>query len=721
MSFSFPVARLGPLRIEHLQLDERTTDAFRRRGVRSISDLVKEIGRERYPTKEGLEAAAALERLADVCGPVDVDWLTFWQGNGYRFHHRFFTCPELEGMDSSNAVCGVGKVNFGNAGRMLNRAGISTLGDLAKGLRDGLPDVPAMGAKKWAELFGTLVELVREIREGRMSEELLTTLYPVDGAAPILDVEPPPSFDLQDGPQSLHIGVLHLGTKASTLEAQGIRTVGDAATALPSLLSLAGIGRATVTALDARLARLAQAQTVDGDIDWERYCTGIGVPLLPRAGDPADAATFVGGLAGVIAEIGEELDDGVLQLIIKRRLSRLPHERATLEDIGSAEGVNLTRERVRQIESRFLRWMVAALLDDNYSNLNVHFRPGFASFWRAAADRFSGSEEISNSNLTDGLAEVWRVDAATLTEHLPIIVTIMTGDVPSGKLLGDGARLGKELLRRPHALSSVPIRKLQLGKSVQALEAHGLDNLGKLVDAIRTGAISRGSGSRLRSAINHLVFVEDALDEDGTLNWEAYRVLTGMEVLPADPATNPALFLQILNPTLTKLLEIGNPTKRSAVIFARRTSHPVMDRISTEALAKELGTHGPTIKREETDLLVFLNEVLIGGNLALAGAHVRDDFLSMWNDAAEQFEAADGDAANFKMHLAEKWQIGSAVVEAALPTIVAVLTGYPYKRLGRYTRMAAVGQRTVIPLPIAEPDGHDMPVRIVLRGFRRQH
>jgi hypothetical protein len=46
----------------------------------------------------------------------------------------------------------------------------------------------------------------------------------------------------------------------------------------------------------------------------------------------------------------------------------------------------------------------------------------------------------------------------------------------------------------------------------------------------------------------------------------------------------------------------------------------------------------------------------------------------MWNDAAGQFDAADGDAAKFKMHLAEKWQIGAAFVEIALPTIVAVMT-----------------------------------------------
>lgn len=721
MSFPYLLARLGPLRIEHLQLEHRTTDAFRRRGVLNIVDLVGELGKERYPTKEGAEAVAALDRLATVSGPRDVDWLTYWRGNGYHFHHRFFTCPELEDMDPGNPVCGIGKSNFGNAGAMLHRIGISSLGDLAKGLREGLPDAPGMGAKKWSDLFGTLVELVRDLRDGRISREFLASRYPLDGQFPASDVAPSPSWDLAEGTRALHLGVLHLGTKTATLEAHGIRTVGDAATALPSLLSLSGIGRATVATLETRLSLLADVQTESGGVDWERYCEGVGIPLLPLAGDPVDGTAFVAGLAGVIAEIGIKLEDDVLRQIIDRRLSRLPHQRATLEEIGTSDGVDLTRERVRQIESRFLKWMVAALLDDDYSNLEVHFRPGFASFWRAAADRLSGSDEISNAALIDGLAEVWQVDPALLAEHLPFIVTIIAGDVPTGRTLGDGARLGKDLIDLPPAAAALPIRRLQLGKTARTLEAHGLQTLGELVDAVRTGAISRGSGSRFRSAIDHLTSLEGVLDDDTGVDWDAYLSRTGTATLPVAPTDNSSTFLHTLIPTLIKLLEIGNPTTRSPVIFARRTSHPVEVRMSTEALAKELGTHGPSIKREETELLVFLNEVLIGGNLAIAGVHMRHDFLAMWKDAADCFEAADGDVTRFKRDLSAKWLIGSADVEQALPTVVAVLTGYPYKRLGRYSKLAALGPQAVLPPPFIEEEDQKTLVRIALRGFRRQH
>lgn len=721
MSFPYLLSRLGALRIEHLQLDERTTDALRRREALTIADLVEELGKERYPTKEGIAAIAALDRLAAVCGPRDVDWPTYWAESDNQFHHRFLTCPELEDFDPENPVCGIAKSNFGNAGAMLQRAGYATLGSLAKGLREGLPDVPGIGAMKWSELFETIVKLIRDLREGRVSTEILSALFPLEGQVPVSEVEFQPTFDLGERARALHLGVLHLGSKTSTLEAHGIRTIGQAADAFQSLLSLSGIGRATVNMMETRIHLLAAAQIENGDVDWGRYCHGARIPLLPEAGDPADGTSFVAGLSDVIAEIGQKLDDDVLKLIIERRLSRLPHLRATLEDVGTTDGINLTRERVRQIESRFLKWMVAALLDDDYSNLDVHFRPSFAGFWRAAADRFSGADEIANSALLDGLAEVWQVDAALLTDHLPFIITIMTGDVPTGRSLGDGVRLGKEFLNLPVTTATLPLRRLQIGKAVRTLEGHGIATLGQFVDAVRTGLISRASGSHFRAAIDHLTYLEGGLDDVAGIDWDRYLAKTGSTVLPDERTGTPQTFLQMLNPALTELLEIGNPVGRSPIIFARRTSHPVEVRITTEVLARELNTHGPTVKRAETELLQFLNEVLIGGNLAIAGVHVREDFLSMWKEAADCFGEADGDVARFKADLASRWLVDRAELERALPTLVAVLTGYPYKRLGRYTKLQAPVAQVVLSLPSVPSDVGDLPVRIVLRGFRRQH
>jgi len=603
---------------------------------------------------------------------------------------------------------------------MLSRVGIGTLGALAQGLRDGLPDIPGMGAKKWVELFGALVEMVRDLREGRLSKEVLAARFPVGGDTRELTSPVSSKFDLREDTRDLRIGILHLGTKATALVAQGIRTVGEVADMLPSLLSLSGIGRATLSTIETHLGALVEAQADDGGVDWEKFCAAIDIPLLPLAGDPVDGAEFVAGLGGVIAEVGNRLDDKVLKLVIERRLSRLPHERATLEEIGTVDGVELTRERVRQIESRFLKSMVSALLDDDYSTLDVHFRPGFASFWKAAADGFSGAEEITHGALIDGLAATWSVDGALVSAHLPFIVTIITGGIPSGRSLGDSARLGTDLNNLPPQAAVIPLRRLQLGRCIRTLEAHGLDTLGAFVDAIRKGTVSRGTGAHFRHAIDHLQKVSGALNPNG-LDWTLYLTRAGASILPLGSSATPAAFLQELIPTLTAILERALPTNRAPVIFARRTSHSVAHRPTTEQLAMELGTYQSSIKQEETELLLFLNAVLVEGNLAIAGGHVRDDFLEIWKDLLGCFENSNGDADDFRKQLAAKWLMGSIEIDKAMPTMMAVLTGYPYKRLGRYTRASLNAPEVIVPLPVVAFENQDEPVRIALRGFRRHH
>jgi len=50
-----------------------------------------------------------------------------------------------------------------------------------------------------------------------------------------------------------------------------------------------------------------------------------------------------------------------------------------------------------------------------------------------------------------------------------------------------------------------------------------------------------------------------------------------------------------------------------------------------------------------------------------------------------------------------------------------MLSGYPYKRLGRYTQMLERERRKSMPLPTVPTSAQDVPIRIALRGFRRRH
>jgi hypothetical protein len=578
-----------------------------------------------------------------------------------------------------------------------------------------------MGSKKLAELMETLMAIVRQLRSGEMSpDDLARSLCPALDAQDV--PETPELFAFDKSTKELGVGVLHLGAKTRVLEHHGIKTVGDVVEGFPGrLLALDGLGRATVSVLASSLEALVASQVNDGGIDWERFASLLKVPLLPAAGEPRNGDEFVTMIGSTILAVGQLLEDPVLQLIISERLSRLPHERASLEEIASAKGVGLTRERIRQREEKFLSSLAAALIGDDYSDLSLHFRPGFASYWKRAAARFAEVEEVDFDTLVNGLVEVWEVDRDILLEHFPFIATVITGDVPAGTTLGDAARLDSRLLNPTAAVRKVPLKRLQIGRSARALASHGIDTVGALVDNVRARTVSRKSGIHFKNAIDHLAELACCIAENGAVDWQAYQNRTGVPRLPTTPCELPNDFILHIVPAVFEILQNSPPTGRSAEIFKLRTSRPMATRLTMDEAAKQLDTYGPVVKKEETVTLIFLNEILIERDNASAKAELADGFIRHWADTVSAFEQAGGDTGDFKTHLAAKWDVSEDAVEAAMPTFIAVLTGYPYGRLGRFNRLKLEEPIRVVELPLPAELQIDMPVKIVLKGFRRLH
>ena len=152
----------------------------------------------------------------------------------------------------------------------------------------------------------------------------------------------------------------------------------------------------------------------------------------------------------------------------------------------------------------------------------------------------------------------------------------------------------------------------------------------------------------------------------------------------------------------------------------------MQNRPTTEALADRFGTYGPSVKRVETELLKFLHEVFIGQHLSIARAHVRHDFLDHWSEIDHAFDEVDGDAELVKRLLAGRWGLDIDELEPQLPAIVAIMTGYPMGRLGRYTKIqsqTATTSGTITERRMLEKAqvAESLPQRVVLKGFRRTH
>ena len=725
--FPFLIAHAEEYPLEYLQLPTETKDALHQYGISNVEDLIHFIGR--FQAKECQQSLGAVDALAAVSTPTGPDWYAYWEARDFEFHDLCLTCQELEAFDNNTPVCAVNRESFGNAGAMLARSGYDTLGKLAEGLRAGIGDVPGMGGKKRTEFFSRLVELVSSLREGQISSDGLALKFPINVDTAVIDQKTKqgrPGYAFHENVSNLGIGILHAGTKTKALEAAGYRTVGNLAEAGPStLLALPGMGRSTVRKIEKALRSLHEAQKNDGNVDWDQYCASIYIPLLPVENQALDGNRFAAMVGVTLGQLGQTLHDPVLQKIIADRISKPPHHRATLEDIGSSLPKPITRERVRQKEAKLLEALAAALVNDDYAHLDVHFRPEFADYWKRAATNFADAEEdITFAALVDGLIQTWGSDRAILLKHLPLIATVITGDVMTTSVFGDATRLDPRLLTLSEADRRIPLRHLQIGRAARALRRNGIDTIGDLISSIRQGTVSRASGAHYRTAIAHLDKVVASLDEDQRFDQTVYLDVIGVRALPENDPASPAEFMRDLAANVSEILAANPPRMRSREIFVLRTARPIATRMTMEKTAEALDTYGPSVKREETDTLAWLNEVILQGDQSLAGIALRPVFVRIWKRINEVFDEANGDAELFQRYLAATFGIDEGNVEPAMPTMIAILTGYPYGRLGRYTRMAPeaiLEDDDPAEHKVEETPEDTMPARIKLKGFRRTH
>lgn len=533
------------------------------------------------------------------------------------------------------------------------------------------------------------------------------------------------TYEFNEAVHDLGIGILHLGAKTKLLETAGYRTIGDISSAQgKDLLRLPSMGRATYNRIMLSLRSLHEAQDDSGQINWDRYCRALSIPLLPSEHVAMDGNTFAAMFGSTLGQLGRTLHDPVLQKIISERISKAPHQRATLEEIASSLPEPVTRERIRQREVKFLEALSAALVEDDYARLKVHFRPEFAAYWKRAAEHFDdASEEISFAALVDGLIDTWGTDRAVLLEHLPLIATVITGEIMSVSVFGDATRLDARLLTLSEADRNIPLRHLQIGRAANILRRQGLDTIGDLISSIRTGHASRASGTHYRTAIAHLDRVAESLDEDQRFDLGTYIETTKTRSLPsADPASATE-FMRHLSSYVSEILVANPPRMRSSEIFVLRTARPAATRLTLEKTAEALHTYAPSIKKDETETLAWLNEVILEGDQALAGLVLRPVFVKMWQRINELFDESNGDAELFQRYLSATFGIDECDVEPAMPTMIAILTGYPYGRLRRYTRMVATLANENDETSGVEENEVTVnpPVRIKLKGFRKTH
>lgn len=518
--------------------------------------------------------------------------------------------------------------------------------------------------------------------------------------------------------KSLPIGVLHLGFKTTTLENAGFQTISDIRDVTPEQVSrIPTVGWRTADLYHRNRKALLEACDEDAGVNWDAYCQAIHTPLLPSVERPASGKEFLACLPVFLAEIAETLSDKTFAVILRDRIARPPGAQTTLDEIAAAANPRVTRERIRQKEKKLLGQLTGGLLNDSYGVLDMHFRPEFTHWWRLAADRLSHLEEIEFSEFIGVLSAEWDVTDDAVMAHLPVILAIVTGEPQMSGDFRKASRIDPRLFGcLSEELLVLPLRRLRLGRYADQLAGAGYDTFRDLVNGLRDGKLGSASGKAAVVATAHANSLAGCVTESGTVDWQAYRANNDLGCLPASPVANAAEFVSGLTSAITELLSGCRITKRAEDIYRLRTSRPLDSQMTLQAVADQLCTHLPTIKREETVFLAFLNEVLICKDFSRLPVWLDEAWIMHWHQATDTFGTYGDSYTVFADNLAWKWRLTDRELSRAAPTLWAVLTGYPTNR-----RLRGAVNRPAVPIdaPVAEPQ---LPAgRIRLRGFRRLH
>ncbi len=513
----------------------------------------------------------------------------------------------------------------------------------------------------------------------------------------------------REGLDGLSIGVLHLGTKTRLLKEAGLLTVGDVkGLDLAALIQIPLVGRRTADELVRNRLALQQAADDNGAVDWQAYCAVAGLPLLP-ARSPANGSELLAGLPSFFRALAEELDDNVLAATLFDRICRPPGSQKTLEEIGAAASPALTRERVRQKERKLLRQITGGLLNDSYDGLGIHFRPGFARWWQSAADALADVEEIGVASFVKRLATVWGVPETAIMEQLPALVAVVTGEPQMAAEFRAFAALDYRLFEESSRdLAHFPVLKLRIGKAAVRLVEAGLPLVGDVINSLRSGDLKSVGVKAAKRVTDHLNLVASCISETG-IDRDVYRTAIKFDSLPATPPVSPADFATTLPEVIEQLLRSSNVSMRAVDIFRYRTGKDVRERMTLQQVSEVLGTFGPSVKREETVMLAWLNDVLVSQEFWRLDVWLDGTWLVWWAEALETFKRSGDDYNRFAHSLRDRWHLTGTEMKAAAPTLWAVFTGYPGGRRSAYHPAVPV-------VEVGTTTG-----RIRLQGFRRVH
>jgi hypothetical protein len=221
--------------------------------------------------------------------------------------------------------------------------------------------------------------------------------------------------------QNLSTDQLHLNSRTHGILARaGITTIGELIDAYSSSLNgMSGIGARSRQAVQDALAALSHSLREDKQVDWLRYWRIQEIRLIPKEYE-TDASTgeVIGELPTIIKEVLSQYKDERLWIVVQRRYTLEGTEKLTLQELGDAFGIE--RERVRQLETKALAELSAALIQRQYQGKDYHVYPGILSKIQALCNTVASetTEAILENTMLDRIREAFDIEPESVKPSL---------------------------------------------------------------------------------------------------------------------------------------------------------------------------------------------------------------------------------------------------------------------------------------------------------------
>lgn len=684
---------LNEVSFRHLQLHPRDVHTLENLGLISLRDLV-DCNSVRLKGQESLLPVVRHHALilSKHVHNADIHWSSFWNEEEIDLHWMAmsFNVPFDDNilgrtLTSLEDDCGA-------LIRIPQALGLRTLGEVIACFEEGSKPWPSYGKTKISKL-GAKLEAISE-----NPKILMDALVAEESCRPYLP----------DAVLAWDIDALGLGVKADTFKRHGRTTLALLLENQEELWRVPSVGRRTVELIHNRVATLAAA-VINNEIDLDRLAEIQGVAIIPEE-RYFDDGQITAVISKLIRLVSQEDKSEVASFIADYRICIAGSETATLEAIALMAKVKITRERVRQIEKRILG-KVASLLMKPFpeigktvvrSDLKIRFR----NLSIALAER----DEITPANLGILISTEWNCTVADAFRVLPMVMAIIEGTARSSAEL---KRLGDSPDRFFYPIEGVAGKWRVQNIGAERNLSLKLEELGiTTIDNLRLAWIDGQDFGRHSEYIERVLTVacSDHLHNDHLDNMvfaNRFGDSMGRAIVPAEKS-NWANYVGSVREDVMSIIHNGTFWSDAQLIFDLRTSRLPNERLTMEALGEKIGRLGVTIKRTETDTLERLASVILDGQEGFAQCIIQPDWIEMWRELKRTYQRFPTDQRMFRRSVEEAYDFDDLELTMAMPTIWAILSGLPTRKIHGKTKVETAKSNHVL-----------APIK--LAGFRAVH